>query len=145
MKVLSICMWDAPFWAFFITPDYSNTKRMCSNDCFFVRTFWLEARQRNGRRAEARGLYSSAQEWGAPRSEKSWDEGMDKSLFSIQQGHLWECHLFMDSFIHLSDTSWAPLMYRKYITVPNKLYLLNEYVFNEWNLEKQPFMSQLEM
>lgn len=130
------------FRASFITPDYSNTKRMCSNDCFFVRTSWLEAKQGNRRRAEARGRVGSTQAW----KELGWRT--EKPLCPgglcncIQAVHLWE----VKSFIHSSiNISLAPTMYWKYFIVPGIFYVLSKRWSNKWNLGKQPFTSQLEM
>lgn len=37
VKILSICMWDAFFLSIVYNPWLCNTKRVCPNDCFFVR------------------------------------------------------------------------------------------------------------
>lgn len=113
------------FRASFITPDYSNTKRMCSNDCFFVGTSWLEAKQGNRRRAEARGR--SGEHPGLEGAGMKGQRRLSALVASAIASKWCICERFSHSFIHSSiNISLAPPMYWKYFIVPGVFYVLSK-------------------
>lgn len=117
---------------------------MCSNDCFFVRTSWLEAKQGNRRRAEARGSAALGRSGEHPDLERAEMKGQASLCNYICE------RVIHSSFIH-STTSQHFLSTHYVLGIRYStriLYVLtsaSKSLLNKCNLGKQPFMSQLEI
>lgn len=148
MKVLSICMWDV----FLLSTLYNSW--LCTKKGYVLTTAslsellaWKTGKETGERLkpGDSLGLGRSGEH---PDLEgpgmKGWTSLSSPPLQLHPRGTAMGGSFIHYSCIHLSDISWAtspPTMYWKYIMVSSTLYLLNKCVLNEWNLEKQLFMS----
>lgn len=76
---------------------------MCSNDCFFVRTSWLEAKQGNRRRVEARGsaaLSRSGEHSDVEGAEIKGRTSLSAPVASATASKRRICEKIIHSFIH---------------------------------------------